>query len=86
MWANRSGIQGETVGKIGLAWVLTLPAAILLSATLFGAGGFLIPAARSSFHKPASPKLGVTSGAIDSAASQVASPHPDKGAADSSAP
>jgi phosphate/sulfate permease len=86
MWANRSGIQGETVGKIGLAWVLTLPAAILLSATLFGAGGFLIPAARSSFHKSASPKLGVTSGAIDSAASQVGSPHPDKGAADSSAP
>jgi phosphate/sulfate permease len=46
MWANRSGIQGETVRKIGLAWVLTLPAAILLSATLFSAGGFLIPAAR----------------------------------------
>ena len=35
MWANRSGIQGETVRKIGLAWVLTLPAAILLSAALF---------------------------------------------------
>ena len=46
MWANRSGIQGETVRRIGLAWVLTLPAAIVLSAALFSAGGFLIPAAR----------------------------------------
>jgi phosphate/sulfate permease len=46
MWANSSGIQGETVRKIGLAWVLTLPAAILLSASLFSVGGFLIPAAR----------------------------------------
>lgn len=46
MYANRSGIQGATVRRIGLAWVLTLPAAILLSATLFGVGGCLIPAAR----------------------------------------
>ncbi len=46
MWANRSGIQGATVRKIGLAWILTLPAAILLSAALFSLGGFLIPAAR----------------------------------------
>ena len=46
MWANRSGIQGETVRKIGLAWVLTLPAAILLSAALFVLGGLLIPDAR----------------------------------------
>jgi phosphate/sulfate permease len=46
MWANRSGIQGQTVRRIGLAWVLTLPAAIMLSATLFGVGGLLIPAAR----------------------------------------
>jgi phosphate/sulfate permease len=46
MCANRSGIQGETVRRIGLAWVLTLPAAIVLSAALFSAGGFLIPAAR----------------------------------------
>ncbi len=44
MWANRSGIQGVTVRKIGLAWVLTLPAAILLSAALFSLGGLLIPA------------------------------------------
>jgi phosphate/sulfate permease len=46
MWANRSGIQGETVRRIGLAWVLTMPAAVLLSATLFGVGGSVIPAAR----------------------------------------
>jgi phosphate/sulfate permease len=46
MWANGSGIQGETVRKIGLAWVLTLPAAVLLSATLFSLGGLLIPEAR----------------------------------------
>jgi phosphate/sulfate permease len=48
MWANGSGIRGETVRKIGLAWVLTLPAAILLSGALFTAGGLLIPAARPS--------------------------------------
>ena len=48
MWANRSGIQGDTVRKIGLAWILTLPAAILLAAILFGAGGLIVPAARPS--------------------------------------
>ena len=46
MWANNSGIQGDTVRKIGLAWVATLPAAILLAAALFTLGGILIPAAR----------------------------------------
>jgi phosphate/sulfate permease len=45
MSANRSGIQGATVRKIGLAWVLTLPAAVTLSATLFIATGLLIPGA-----------------------------------------
>ena len=35
MWANRSGIQMMTLRNIGLAWVLTLPAASLLSAALF---------------------------------------------------
>jgi PiT family inorganic phosphate transporter len=43
MWANRSGIQPETVRKIGLAWLLTLPAAITLSATLFVVGGLFTP-------------------------------------------
>ena len=46
MCANHSGIQGDTVRKIGLAWVLTLPAAILLSAGLFTLGGFLFPDTR----------------------------------------
>ena len=64
MWANRSGIQGATVRKIGLAWVLTLPVAILLSAALFGVGGILIPEARpaandnsiGTFTAPADPE------------------------------
>ena len=43
MWANRSGLQGDTVKKIGLAWVLTLPAVILLSASLFTLGEMLVP-------------------------------------------
>lgn len=43
MWANKSGIQGATLRKIGLAWVLTLPASILLAAALFTAGGMLVP-------------------------------------------
>ncbi len=43
MWANRSGIQGATIRKIGLAWVLTLPAALLLAAALFSLGGLFVP-------------------------------------------
>lgn len=35
MAANRSGLQLETIRNIALAWVLTLPAAIMLSAFLF---------------------------------------------------
>lgn len=35
MAANRSGLQGKTVRNIALAWVLTLPATLLLSALLF---------------------------------------------------
>jgi inorganic phosphate transporter, PiT family len=46
MVANRSGLRGDTLKKIGLAWVLTLPAAILLSAGLFWAGCLFVPAAR----------------------------------------
>lgn len=44
MYANQSGLQGRTIRKIGLAWVLTLPAAMTLSATLFITGSILIPA------------------------------------------
>ena len=52
MWANRSGIQGDTVKKIGLAWILTLPAAILLSAALFTLGGFVVPGASATNERP----------------------------------
>jgi phosphate/sulfate permease len=48
MWANRSGIQPETVRKIGLAWILTLPAAILLAALLFTFGGALVSGGRGN--------------------------------------
>ncbi len=38
MWANNSGIQLSTVRKILIAWVLTLPMAILLGGLLFFLG------------------------------------------------
>ncbi len=42
MAANRSGIQSTTVRNVLIAWVLTLPAAMLLGAGLFSAGLFLV--------------------------------------------
>ena len=42
MVANKSGIQGDTVRNIILAWVLTLPVCVLLGAALFGAGLFFV--------------------------------------------
>jgi phosphate/sulfate permease len=51
MWANRSGIRVDTLKKIGLAWVLTLPAAILLSAALFTLGGFVVPGASATSER-----------------------------------
>jgi PiT family inorganic phosphate transporter len=35
MAANRSGLQLETVRNIAMAWILTLPASIMLAAFLF---------------------------------------------------
>ena len=35
MAANRSGLQMSTIRNLALAWVLTLPASIILAATLF---------------------------------------------------
>jgi len=35
MAANRSGLQGTTVRNLAMAWVLIVPASILLSGTLF---------------------------------------------------
>ena len=55
MWANRSGIQEATVRKIGLAWVLTLPAALLLAAALFSLGGLLVPEAAPAANTTGSP-------------------------------
>ena len=37
MAANRSGLQFSTIRNIAAAWVFTLPAAALLSGTLFWA-------------------------------------------------
>jgi phosphate/sulfate permease len=55
MVANGSGVRGDTLRKIGLAWVLTLPAAILLAACLFWTGCFLFPAARETPNAPDAP-------------------------------
>lgn len=38
MWANKSGVQLSTIRKILIAWVLTLPVAILLGGLLFFLG------------------------------------------------
>ena len=35
MWADRAGLQRDTVRKIALAWILTLPAVICLSGLLY---------------------------------------------------
>jgi PiT family inorganic phosphate transporter len=35
MAANRSGLQMSTIRNLAMAWVLTLPAAILLSGSLY---------------------------------------------------
>jgi PiT family inorganic phosphate transporter len=35
MAANGSGLQWSTIRNLLMAWVLTLPAAIMLSATLY---------------------------------------------------
>lgn len=35
MWANKSGLQWSTIRNMAMAWLLTLPAAIMLSGALF---------------------------------------------------
>jgi phosphate/sulfate permease len=42
MIANRTGVQGATVKKILLAWLLTLPACMLLAGTLFSIGRLFV--------------------------------------------
>ena len=43
MWANRSGIQSQTVRQILLAWALTLPAVMLLSGVCYWLATRLLP-------------------------------------------
>jgi PiT family inorganic phosphate transporter len=42
MFANRSGLQGDTVRNILLAWVLTVPACMLLGSLLFASSLFVV--------------------------------------------
>jgi PiT family inorganic phosphate transporter len=42
MFANRSGLQAETLRNILLAWVLTLPVCVLLGAGIFSASLYLL--------------------------------------------
>ena len=42
MFANHSGLQRETLRNILLAWVLTVPACMLLGSVLFAGFLFLI--------------------------------------------
>jgi PiT family inorganic phosphate transporter len=42
MFANRSGLQKDTIRNILLAWILTLPVCVFLGATLFAAGLFVV--------------------------------------------
>jgi PiT family inorganic phosphate transporter len=42
MAANHSGLQMETVRNLMLAWVLTLPVCVLLGASLFAAGFYIV--------------------------------------------
>ncbi|MBS0265491.1 MAG: inorganic phosphate transporter [Planctomycetes bacterium] len=64
MWANRSGVQPDTLRRIGLAWLMTLPASIFLSAGLFVAGGALLPPtlsnAPTTMPKPVAPATELT--------------------------
>jgi PiT family inorganic phosphate transporter len=41
MAANKSGLQGDTLRNLLLAWVLTLPVCVFLGATLFSAGLYI---------------------------------------------
>ena len=42
MFANQSGLQAATVRNIVLAWVLTIPACMLLGSVLFAASLFVV--------------------------------------------
>jgi PiT family inorganic phosphate transporter len=42
MAANKSGLQGDTLRNIALAWILTLPACVLLGSISFAASLFIV--------------------------------------------
>ncbi len=42
MFANKSGLQRDTVRNLILAWVLTLPVCVFMGAMLFAAGLFMV--------------------------------------------
>jgi inorganic phosphate transporter, PiT family len=42
MAANRSGLQAETLRNIALAWILTLPACVLIGAATFSAALYIV--------------------------------------------
>ena len=52
MVANRSGLQASTVRNIALAWILTLPASILLAGGLFMMFKAIIPDAQAAATTP----------------------------------
>ena len=54
MAANGSGLQWSTIRNIALAWVLTLPAAMIISGTLYLGVLALVLSRRKNAHRPAS--------------------------------
>ena len=42
MVANKSGVQGDTIRNVLLAWILTLPVCVLLGAMTFAAGLYMV--------------------------------------------
>jgi phosphate/sulfate permease len=43
MWANGSGVRPDTIRRIALAWLLTLPVVMALAAGLYGASTLFLP-------------------------------------------
>ncbi len=55
MWANNAGIQMNTVRRIGLAWVLTLPGAMVLAAGLYLLGHTVLDRGALASDQPVTP-------------------------------
>ena len=71
MAANGSGLQGATIKNLALAWVMTLPAAIVLSGTLY-----------AFFFRISSETTEAIMRAIDVMVREVVTVHPDTDVAD----